>query len=256
MFPSRDILQGRFNPLVLLYLLIALIAAVFLIVFLWHIFIFNSKADYETDVIAKNLKTVERFDFSNVATVEEEIDALKAAQKDSTTKTSDKAAYQKAFRGSIVLGDSVTEGLSTYGFLPSDIVFSKIGASVANDSSLFEKAASTLPKNAFFAMGMNDMGNYKGDPEGFVNQYKKCLTAFQKASPKTKVFVCSISHPSESAIEKKSWLGDYDSFNKQIKAMCKELKYTYIDVSSTLSFFQYLLYSIVPIWVYFVLESL
>ena len=222
----------RYDTIALIRFVIAVIAAVFLVIFLWHLFSSNAKADYTDTDVAKNLKTIERFDFSNVSAVEEEMDALKTQEKSNTSKSDNKAAYQKAFRGSIVLGDSVTEGLSAYGYLPTDIVFSKIGASVAKDSSLFTKAASTLPKNAFFAMGMNDMGNYKGDPEGFVEQYKKCLTEFQEASPKTKIFICSISHPSESAIQKKSWLGSYDAFNKQIKEMCKELKYTYIDVSN------------------------
>ncbi len=230
--PSGDILQILRNPVVLFRLLIALVVLLMVVIFLWHLIVSNAKADYDDGAVAKNLKSIERFDFSNVTTVEEEMDALKATEKSGTQKTSDKAAYQKAFRSSIVLGDSVTEGLSAYGYLPEDIVFSKIGASVANDSKLFTQAASTYPKNAFFAMGMNDMGNYKDNPSEFIKQYKSCLKEFQKTSPQTKMFVCSISHPSEAAIAKKSWLGSYDAFNQQIKAMCKDLKYTYIDVSS------------------------
>ncbi len=230
--PSGDILQILYDPVRLIRLIIAVIAAVFLIIFLWHLFSTNAKANYDSSAVSKNIKTIERFDFSNVTTVEEEIDALKASATNGTQKKTDKAAYQKAFRGSIVLGDSVTEGLSAYGYLPEDIVFSKIGASLVNGTDLFNQAASTYPKNAFFAMGMNDMGNYKGDAEAFIQQYKTRLQEFQKATPKTKIFVCSISHPNETAIQKQSWLGNYDAFNKQIKAMCKELKYTYIDVSS------------------------
>ena len=227
--PSRKIKK---DPVQLARRIIACIVILFLIIFLYHLIRSNSKAAYDSTAVDQNIKTIERFDFSNVATVEEEIDALKAKETTGTKKTTNKAAYQKAFRGSIVLGDSVTEGLSAYGYLPEDIVFSKIGASVATNADLFTKASSTYPKHAFFAMGMNDMGNYKNKPEEFIKQYQKCLQDFQKTSPKTKIYVCSISHPSDAAIQKKSWLGQYDAFNKEIQAMCKEMKYKYIDVSS------------------------
>ena len=220
------------DPVRLIRLLIAGIVILFLIIFLWHLIRSNAKAGYDNNAIEKNIKTIERFDYSNVATVEEEIEALKSTSTSSTKNNSNKVAYQKAFRGNIVLGDSVTEGLSAYGYLPDDIVFSKIGASVATNKDLFTQAASTYPKNAFFAMGMNDMGNFKGKPEEFIKQYQSCLKDFKKTSPKTKIYVCSISHPSSSAIQKKSWLGQYDEFNTEIKAMCKEMKFKYIDVSS------------------------
>ncbi len=223
----QDIFSDR---TILLHIIIALIVTAFLISFLFHLFARNSKAEIAGDNVDKNIKSVERFDYSNVATVEEEIDELNASIKKESTSTTDKAAYQKAFKGCIILGDSVTEGISAYGYLSDEIVFSKIGASVATDSSLFEKAAALYPSKAFFAMGMNDMGNYS-EPKDFIKQYKKCLKQFMKDSPKTEIYVCSISKPSDNAIAKKSWLGNSEKFNKQIKSMCKSLDVTYIDVT-------------------------
>ncbi len=215
----------------LLRIIIALIITFFLITFLFFLFSRNSEADIAGDNVEKNIKSVERFDYSNVSTVEQEIDELNAQNKTESSTTTDKAAYQKAFKGSIILGDSVTEGISAYGYLSEDVVFSKIGASVASDSDLFKKAAALYPRQAFFAMGMNDMGNYD-DPKEFVKQYKKCLKQFMKDSPKSEIYVCSISKPSDSAIARKSWLGNSEKFNKQIKAMCKSMDITYIDVTS------------------------
>ena len=86
---------------------------------------------------------------------------------------SNKARYMSKFKGSIVVGDSVTEGLSVYGWLSDDQVFSKIGSSVMTGDDLFSSAAGTYPSTAFFAFGMNDMGNYRGDEKHLSRSMKQ-----------------------------------------------------------------------------------
>lgn len=230
---SAGLLAGLFRTSQdLLQLILLIIMGIMLISFVFHLFNFNRDAEYENSVIDSNIKAINRFDFSNVPTIEEELEEIELAKESKSSSTTDKAAFQKAFRGNIILGDSVTEGISAYGFLPSDIVFSKIGASLASSGDLFTQAASTYPKNAFFAMGMNDMGNYRDNVDGFITEYEKYLKKFKKTSPKTKIFICAVSRPSDAAISKKSWLGNSEKYNKKIKEMCKKNKFTYIDITS------------------------
>ena len=147
---------------------------------------------------------------------------------------SNKARYMSKFKGSIVVGDSVTEGLSVYGWLSDDQVFSKIGSSVMTGDDLFSSAAGTYPSTAFFAFGMNDMGNYRGDEKAFIKKYEARLKAFHKASPKTKICVCGISAPTDAAMAKNKSISNYKKFNSAIKKMCAKNKYVYIPTADIL----------------------
>lgn len=205
----------------------------FLVAFLFNVFKFNRKPDAEEKAMTAAHKKVEALQKGTVSEIEAACDALDAAAGQDPTK-SRKAHYRRRFRGSIVVGDSVTEGLSLYGWLSEEQVFSKVGASVVNGETLFNAAAATYPHNAFFAYGMNDMGNYGGDAKAFTRDYTALLKAFHKTSPKTKIYICSITTPTEKAIAGNRSIGAYKEFNKALKKMCKKNGYTYVDVSDIL----------------------
>lgn len=165
--------------------------------------------------------------------IQAELDALGNSSNEDAAK-SVKARYMQKFKGSVVVGDSLTEGLSVYGFLSDQQVFSKIGASVVYGDDMFDQAAGVKPRNAFFAFGMNDMGNFSGDADKFAARYEELITDFRKKSPKTKIYVCSISTPNREAIAGNSSIGHYKEFNKAIRKMCKRMKLPYIDTSAIL----------------------
>ena len=210
----------------------SIILLLFLVVFLFNLLKFNRKVPVGKDEIDKNRKSVEAIQKNSVTSVEEAVSAL--GGEVSANGKSNKARYMSKFKGSIVVGDSVTEGLSVYGWLSEDQVFSKIGASVMMGDELFATAAGTYPSTAFFAFGMNDMGNYRGDEKAFVKKYGERLKAFHKASPKTKICVCGISAPTDAAMEKNKSISYYKKFNSAIKKMCAKNKYVYIPTADIL----------------------
>ena len=138
------------------------------------------------------------------------------------------------FDSNYIIGDSLTEGLTVYGWLSEEQVGSKVGASVKAGEDLFRQAASKKPEHAFFAFGMNDMGNYSNDEDAFIEAYKGRLETFASGAPDAKIYVCSISIPTESARSKNQYIREYDEFNKAMKAMCKEEGYTFIDSTEIL----------------------
>ena len=210
----------------------SIILLLFLVVFLFNLLKFNRKVPVGNDEIEKNKKSVEALQKSSVTSVEEAVSAL--GGEVSANGQSNKARYMSKFKGSIVVGDSVTEGLSVYGWLSDDQVFSKIGSSVMTGDDLFSSAAGTYPSTAFFAFGMNDMGNYRGDEKAFIKKYEARLKAFHKASPKTKICVCGISAPTDSAMAKNKSISNYKKFNSAIKKMCAKNKYVYIPTADIL----------------------
>ncbi len=212
--------------------IIALVVAIaFLGVFLFHLINHNDPAETDADV-DKNIQSVEESQSAEVEDVEKQYEKV----EDTSTAAEDdsgEVSYKKKFSGCVIVGDSLTEGLSVYGWLSAEQVFSEIGASVFNEG-LFTTAAATYPKVAFFAFGMNDMGNTNGDSAAFVDAYAKRIKEFQEKSPDTKIYVCGISTPTQGAISNQPILGNYKDYNSAIEKMCKENKWHYISITDIL----------------------
>ena len=224
--------DNRIIPELNARMIIAVIMLIFLVVFLFNLMRVDRKTASSDRKVEANITAVDKFQSASVTTIEKAIDKLDAAADSSAQNTASiKARYIKKFKNCVVVGDSLTEGLPLYGYLSSNQVFSKVGASVVSGDDLFESAAATYPKCAFFAFGMNDMGNYSGNAKNFIARYEELLKAFKKKSPDTKLYVCSISTPSAAAIKSNKSIGNYRKFNKAIKKMCKDLDITYIDIS-------------------------
>ncbi|MDD6154879.1 MAG: GDSL-type esterase/lipase family protein [Eubacteriales bacterium] len=218
--------SGRGVTILAFRIICALIALSFLI----HLFSFNMKADESSKNVESNIKLVESHDFSDVKTVEKKIKATEINQNATSGNGAlTSAQYTEIFGNCVFIGDSITSGLSLYGFLSDSQVFSEVGGSLLDAESNFTKAAKTYPDKAFFCYGMNDMGNFRGKEKNFIKKYTSMIKAFKKISPSTKIYVLSISKPSKAAIKRKPTLKNYTKFNKALTKMCADDGFTYID---------------------------
>lgn len=215
--------------------IIMIIILILSMIFLFNLFKSNKTGHIKDSVVKDNIKFINNFDYSNVSKVESQLEkegfgkvVIPITKSNKKGKIS-KAKYKEIFSNSIIVGDSITEGLTSFGFLNADQVFFKVGGSISKGESQFNSAASVYPKMAFFTFGMNDMGNYRGDDKAFISDYKKLLDKFHKKSPKTKIFINSISTPSSKARNKNHSLKNYKKFNAALRKMCEELDIPYID---------------------------
>lgn len=214
------------------YFIFIIVLLILASVFLFNFLRSNSKADYDSKTVKTNISTIATFDYSKVTSIEDEIRQLEASEAKGNFdagKVLSNDQYRKIFSTSVIIGDSITEGLVDYGYLGSEQVFCKIGASIMNGDDLFSSAASIYPSYAFFAFGMNDMGNYSGDSGAFIEKYTELLKQFKKTSPDTVLLVNGISPPSADAISDNSALANYKKFNNALKQMCKDMEIAYID---------------------------
>lgn len=202
----------------------------FAVIFFYFLLRGNRPTDTGDEEIKSNLAFVNSIQVESVEQVEKQIEELNRRDRSSGSNLSDVHAwYMAKMSESVVIGDSLTEGLSVYGWLSEGQVFSEIGASVISSGEMFSKAAKLYPKHAFFAFGMNDMGNFSGKADDFIKEYGALIDSFRKESPKTQILVCSISMPNEDAISGNKSLGYYADFNKAIAAMCKQKKIKFLD---------------------------
>lgn len=225
-FPKIDISKIRKYNIPVIVALIT--GCVLTASFFMHIISSNHATEANADTIKENIEKINSFDFSDVKSVEDKLTALKEKET-AGSSSDDEFDYRSIFSDCMVVGDSITEGLYAYGFLGTDQVIADIGSSIIAGSAPFDTAAGTYPKAVFFAFGMNDMGNYSGDAEKFITDYTELLSSFKKKSPDTKVYICSISRPSDGAIGENPILANYKPFNTKIQEMCKKKKFVYID---------------------------
>ena len=139
------------------YLIFVIVLLILVSLFFINVFRHNKPADYSNKNVKVNISTIDTFNYSKVVTVEDQIKLLEDRESKGNFDVSSKmtkAQYQKIFRTSVIVGDSITEGLTSYGFLSEDQVFSKIGASVLNSDDIINTAAKTYPGFAFFSFGM------------------------------------------------------------------------------------------------------
>ncbi len=212
---------------------VAIIVAAFLVFFLFNLLRGFGKAHVSDAEIAKNIQTIESLQQAEVATIEDAVSKLDRASKIDES-ASKRIRYRRTFSKSIILGDSLTEGLTVYNWLTTAQVSAKVGGSIVYADEQFQTAAKTYPEFAFFAFGMNDMGNYGGDEKAFIKKYSQLLADFQATSPDTKICVCSISTPTEKAQSDNHSISYYKKFNEAIAKLCEDKGYTFIDIADIL----------------------
>jgi len=208
---------------------------VLLVFFIFNLLRFNHKTDTDEKTLKTNMTTVKNSEQVSIRKTQAAIDRLN--YKDETAGKNVhpvKKNYSRLFNRSAVIGDSLVEGLTVYGYLSKSEVYSKVGASVKSTKNLFIDAAKNYPKFVILAYGMNEMGNFNGNAAAFTKVYMDDIRAFKKISPDTKVCVTSISAPTDKAMSKNKSLRGYRKFNKAIKAMCKKNKLCFIDITDIL----------------------
>lgn len=212
---------------------VAVLLVFFVLSVLFNAFRPNYAVKTDKKVLNENVKIISEMQIADPADVEKLVRDLDARDARRNAEGM-RIIYRRLFSTSVILGDSLTEGLTVYGWLPNSVVFSKVGGTIVYGDDLFAKAAKTKPEYAFFAYGMNDMGNYAGNEKNFVKKYNSLLKKFKKTSPDSMILVNSISTPTKEARAGNKSIRNYKKFNKALKKMCKQNHYIFIDIADIL----------------------
>ena len=138
--------KNKLNLRAVIVLLAMLILA---FIFVFNLFKSNRNANIAKKDVKANVTKVSKFNFSTVVDVETELQKMKEAENGGSGKSKN---YRTIFANCAIIGDSITEGLTAYGFLGEEQVFSVVGGAVSKDEAMFDKAAATYPKVAFWAI--------------------------------------------------------------------------------------------------------
>lgn len=146
------------------------------------------------------------------------------------------------FSSSLFIGDSISTGLSLYGFLEQDNVFAQQGLapSTALDAeidgvTLSDKIASFKPTKIFVMLGTNSVGY--ADNETLASNMKELVDKISGLT-KAKIYVISIppvTAEAEASDENALTLKDITDYNAKLKSAISGSAATFIDLNSVLS---------------------
>lgn len=146
------------------------------------------------------------------------------------------------FSSSLFIGDSISTGLSLYGFLDKENVFAQQGLapSTALDAeidgvTLSDKIASFKPKKVFIMLGTNSVGY--ADNETLATSMKELVDKIAGLT-KAKIYVISIppvTAEAEASDENALTLKNITDYNAKLKTTIAGSSATFIDLNSVLS---------------------
>ncbi len=220
---------------------IILIICAFLIGYPINNFSALIKENYFTQVdTEKGISYIEKMEKADVKEAEEQVkkaeeirnyvpktnaqlvkEVLKNLKKGKTT-------YKKVFKNVYFMGDSLINGLESYGVLNEKRIYSQVSASLFHLEENYKKVLKKNPKVIILHYGLNNLGMEKESLDGFILMYTKYIKKIKKASPKTRIIVSSI-FPVDREIAANKIFGRIKAYNKAMKKMCKKLDVDYLN---------------------------
>lgn len=188
--------------------------------------------------VQEGLEKLRELEEKKVALIEDNIAALEEEErKEEEEKLRQSEEYKnrplkEKFGDTLVMGDSITEGLSAYKVLNKDNVMAEIGISLTKAKKIMEKAAGLNRKKIFLCYGMNDIGMTNGDAGKFKEQYREAIIYLKEHIDGVEIYVNSILPVQEKYKKKHPMYRKVDQYNKALMELCKEEDAVYIDNSS------------------------
>ena len=186
---------------------------------------------------------------SSGADTEEGIAYIKAAEAEDITVIEQKIAQlesqdggeedtrsaKEKFASSVVMGDSITEGLEEYDVLSASSVVSKIGVHLDELDDQVAQVKELNPQVIFLTFGMNDIIENGEDTERFRSDYEALVKQIQEEVPDAHIFVNSIFPVLDTAVENEPALERISEYNTVLSEMCTKLQIGFIDNTELVS---------------------
>ena len=146
------------------------------------------------------------------------------AKADETAKGIDDGTVSawKVLEGALYVGDSVTTGFSSYGFVSQTYVIADVGAFLhrhlpANLPAIIEKK----PRIILLHYGVNGMTASHSELDLFITNYTNNINELKASLPDTKIIVTGIFIAPDTAVANNANLSSINAYNQRMLEMCK-----------------------------------
>jgi len=133
------------------------------------------------------------------------------------------------FAGTVIVGDSIVEGLVDYRLLDQTQAVYARGRRTDNCEDDIKKAAELAPERVILHYGMNDLEYCGGDSARFLAQYEKVIAQVKKQMPQATIYIHGILPIDRAAIAKTAVYAHWPQFNQALRTLCKKQGITYMD---------------------------
>ncbi len=174
------------------------------------------------------ISEIKKLESKNVVELEKKINSMKK-------ETLDKKNFKSIFSNSVIMGDSISEGLVGYGILNKSSVVAVKGRNTSTAMKDIPTTINLQPSNVFLTYGMNDIAYFSGNIDNFIKQYKKMINEIKTNLPQTDIYITGILPVQQKAINKQHVYVKLDQFNEALKVMCNENGLTFVETKQLLS---------------------
>lgn len=129
--------------------------------------------------------------------------------------------YKEIFANSVVMGDSISEGLVSFNMLNSSSVIAKVGVSLTALDGALATVTQLSPQNVFLYYGLNDVGHVKYDYDRFRNEYESFVVRLKEALPNANIYA-NLLFPVNDWTLIGPWYDNLDPYNQVIIDVCMQ----------------------------------
>ena len=220
---KKKLRWGRIGALVL-------VLVSFLVYFLYN----QYQKEEERKQIEANRQVVKAMELRSVNEIEQRLREIK--KNFGIGKISiDEIPNKKYFEDSIFMGDSMTEAIAVYDFLPPSNVVAAVGRNTKTALPDITLLTNLSPSRVFLWYGMNDLSQF-GKADDFIASYSLLIDEIRAASPNSEIVILSLMPVADNAVKKQPELAPerIKAFNAGLKKMSQDKGLFYIDVTGVL----------------------
>lgn len=170
---------------------------------------------------------------ADVQEIDAKIQELEKEERRSSEEWLSRTNDEK-FANSIILGDSISQGLYGYEHLNAVLVNAEKGVGVvAPDETgltdMLNQIISANPQKVFIALGMNDVVAARGDAKVFAEAYREVVDKLKEGLPNAEIYANSVLPAGSVAIGNDERYAKIPEYNEKLSELCEQEKITFID---------------------------
>jgi hypothetical protein len=175
---------------------------------------------------------IEKLESKDITSVKKKVLKIRSKERKQAIKDGKLDVFSQ-FEDYVFLGDSRVVGYSTYNCLDDSRIFAEAGATIKYVDNYLEQIKNLQPSNVILSYGVNDMGlDLDSSDGGYGSLYESQVNKILKIVPDAQIYICAIIPCTPATLEKSPRWGKQDTYNKQLKKICKKNNWTYIDDDS------------------------
>lgn len=136
------------------------------------------------------------------------------------------------YKGTAIIGDSITLRTSAYGFLDNDVVCGKVSGALYDCEDVVQAGIDLHPYVIFLCFGANDMTGYVDNAKAFTEAYDELVERLKDALPEAVIYIDSILPPQPGNNYVDSSFQYRQQLNDALEEYCEEEEDVYYIDSS------------------------